>query len=67
MLKTNSKQARQNVQAYIMQGFTGENYSIETPETFKDTTVAQLMTWAQSLKKPQRKKPATVSRTPNNF
>lgn len=36
MLKTNSKQARQNVQAYIMQGFTGENYSIETPETFKD-------------------------------
>lgn len=37
MLKTNSKQARQNVQAYIMQGFTGENYSIETPETFKDT------------------------------
>lgn len=37
MLKTNSKQARQNVQAYIMQGFMGENYSIETPETFKDT------------------------------
>lgn len=37
MLKTNSKQARQNVQAYIMQGFTSENYSIETPETFKDT------------------------------
>lgn len=37
MLKTNSKQARQNVQAYIMQGFTGENYSIEPPETFKDT------------------------------
>lgn len=37
MLKTNSKQARQNVQAYIMQGFTGENYGIETPETFKDT------------------------------
>lgn len=40
MLKTNSKQARQNVQAYIMQGFTGENYSIETPETFKDTAAA---------------------------
>ena len=37
MLKTNSKQARQNVQAYIMQGFTGENYGIETPETFTET------------------------------
>lgn len=37
MLKTNSKQARQNVQAYIMQNFTGENHGIETPETFTAT------------------------------
>lgn len=37
MLKRTANRARQNVQAYIMQGFTGENYSIETQETFKDT------------------------------
>jgi len=40
MLKTNSKQARQNLQAYIMNGFTGENYGIETPETFTETAAA---------------------------
>lgn len=34
MLKTNSRQARENVQAYIMQHFDGCNYDIETPETF---------------------------------
>lgn len=37
MLKTNCKLARQNVQAYIMDGFMGENYGIETPETFTET------------------------------
>lgn len=33
-LKSNSKTARQNVQRYIMDGFTPENYEIETPDTF---------------------------------
>jgi len=37
MLKTNSRQARENVQAYIMQHFDGCNYDIETPETFTQT------------------------------
>lgn len=37
MLKTNSKQARENVQAYIMQHFDGCNYDIETKETFTQT------------------------------
>ena len=37
MLKTNSKQARQNVQAYIMAQFDECNIGIETPETFKET------------------------------
>lgn len=36
MLKTNSKQARTNIQAYIMENFTGDNYGIETPATFKE-------------------------------
>lgn len=36
MLKTNSKQARQNVQAYIMEHFDGCNYEIETPDNFKE-------------------------------
>ena len=37
MLKTNSKQARQNVQAYIMAQFDGCNIDVETPDTFKET------------------------------
>ena len=42
MLRTNSKQARQNVQQYIMDGFMGENYNIKAPETFAET-VAVIM------------------------
>lgn len=37
MLKTNSKQARQNVQAYIMKHFDGCNHEITAPETFPET------------------------------
>lgn len=37
MLKTNSKQARQNVQAYIMEHFDGCNHEITAPETFPET------------------------------
>lgn len=33
MIRTNSRQARQNVQAYIMEHFDGCNYEIETPAT----------------------------------
>lgn len=36
MLKTNSKQARLNVQAYIGNHFDGCNYGVETPDTFKE-------------------------------
>lgn len=36
MLKTNSKQARLNIQAYIKEHFDGCNYDIETPDTFKE-------------------------------
>lgn len=36
-LKTNSKKARENIQKYIMDNFTGENYEIETPGTFLET------------------------------
>ncbi len=111
MIRTNSKQARQNVQAYIMEHFDGCNYEIETPATFQETaavvspfsavkspqraaipecqrvsgsqtgqrvcppsltpatitTAAPLMTWAQSLRKPQRKKPGTVKPRPKRF
>lgn len=35
MLRTNSKKAIENVRAYIINGFNGENYEIETPDTFK--------------------------------
>ena len=36
MLKTNSKQARLNIQAYIKNHFDGYSYGIETPDTFKE-------------------------------
>ena len=41
MLRTNSKKAIENIRAYIMDGFNGENYGIETPETFSE--VARLI------------------------
>lgn len=36
MLKTNSKKARENIKAYIMDGFNGDNYDIKTPATFPE-------------------------------
>lgn len=36
MLKTYSKQARLNIQAYIKDHFDGCSYGIETPDTFKE-------------------------------
>ena len=39
MIKTNSRQARQNVQSYIMEHFDGCNYDIETPATFQEAAV----------------------------
>lgn len=41
MLRTNSKKAIENIRAYIMEGFNGDNYGIETPETFSE--VARLI------------------------
>ena len=42
MLRTNSKQARQNVQQYIINHFDGCNYDIETPATFQETAAVIL-------------------------
>ena len=36
MLRSNSKKAIENVRAYIINGFDGENYEIETPDTFEE-------------------------------
>ena len=36
-LRTNSKQARENIKKYITDIFDGTNYGIETPETFTET------------------------------
>ena len=36
MLKTNSKQAINNIKTYIVNNFNGENYGIETSETFEE-------------------------------
>lgn len=40
--RTNSKQARQNIRAYIMANFDGSSYDIETPSTFKETAAVIL-------------------------
>lgn len=42
MIRTNSRQARQNVQAYIINHFDGCNYDIETPSTFQETAAVIL-------------------------
>ena len=42
MLKTNTRKARENVQAYIMQHFDGCNFEIETPATFQETAAVIL-------------------------
>lgn len=34
MLRTNSKKAAENIQAYIMNGFTPENYTDDPPQEF---------------------------------
>lgn len=36
MLRTNTKKAVDNIRAYIVNGFDGTNYGIETPETFEE-------------------------------
>lgn len=36
MLRTNTKKACANIQAYIMAGFAGDNYGIEKPATFAE-------------------------------
>lgn len=35
-LRTNSKQAKNNIRKYIMECFDGTNYGIETPATFEE-------------------------------
>lgn len=40
MLKTNSKKARENIRAYIVNHFDGSNFDIETPDNFKDIACA---------------------------
>lgn len=39
MLRTNSKQARDNIHKYIMNNFDGCNYDIANPDNFHDTAI----------------------------
>ncbi len=36
MLKTNSRKAKENMKKYITNHFNGDNYDIDTPDTFKE-------------------------------
>lgn len=42
MLKTNSKQARENIRAYIMENVDFDEYDIEKPATFEGIAAAVL-------------------------
>lgn len=46
MLRTNSKKAIENIRAYIVKGFDGTNYGIETPETFEEVATIIYNTFA---------------------
>ena len=47
MLRTNSKKAIENIRAYVMAIFNGENYDIETPATFEETATIIYNTFAE--------------------
>lgn len=49
MLKTNSKKACENIRAYIMENFNGENYGIEKPETFSEVARIILNTFQEEI------------------
>lgn len=45
MLKSNSKQAKENIRAYIRAGFTGDSYGIEEPQSFEELAAVILDTF----------------------
>lgn len=45
MLRTNSKKAIENIRAYIMRNYDGENYGYETPSTFTETAKIIMQTF----------------------
>lgn len=45
MLKTNSKQARENIRAYIVNHFTPENYTENPPQEFPEISAFILSTF----------------------
>ena len=47
MLRTNTKKAIENIRAYIIKGFDGTNYGIETPETFEEVAKVIYNTFAE--------------------
>ena len=38
MLRSNSKKALENIRAYILDHFNGDNYGIETPDNWKEAS-----------------------------
>ncbi len=45
MLHSNSRQAKQNIRAYIMDNFDGSGYEIKEPKTFQETALVILSTF----------------------
>lgn len=54
MLRSNSKKALENIRAYILENFNGENYGIETPDNWKDAARIIWDTFTEEKLHPER-------------
>lgn len=63
MLKTNSKKAAENIRAYIMNGFTPENYTDNPPREFPEIARFILATFKSEKYSTPPKTRATIEMT----
>lgn len=54
MLRSNSKKALENIRAYILDKFNGDNYGIETPDNWKEAAKIIWYTFSEEKLIPER-------------
>lgn len=54
MLRSNSKKALENIRAYILDNFNGDNYGIETPDNWKEAAKIIWDTFSEEKLIPER-------------
>lgn len=54
MLRSNSKKALENIRAYILDKFNGDNYGIETPDNWKEAAKIIWDTFSKEKLIPER-------------